>query len=387
MATLPGVEPVIKNKNRPHWTVLTNYRFRVLSFAVCFVIICVHVWGKNNGPVFWGLLALQYLVYPHLAFWRARRASNSQQAEVNNLVIDVFLNGIWIAYIEFPLWSSFGMLLTCAVNLAISLGIRGIALAFLAFAGGVLISILLFGLRLSLETGLPVTLMSMGLISGYLLAISSSMADLIRKLQRTREDLRLGEQALSSTNETLQRQLVEVQSLQAKLTEQVIRDPLTGLYNRRYLDSIVARELARCEREAKHLSIMMVDVDHFKKVNDTYGHQGGDEVLKKLATFFQEKVRASDVACRYGGEEFLILLPNMSPDIAFARANNWRAEFERICVMFGDIPIRATLSIGIASYPHHGETADLLTRNADEALYQAKSEGRNRVVLFGKTGT
>lgn len=127
---------------------------------------------------------------------------------------------------------------------------------------------------------------------------------------------------------------------------------------------------------------MMIDLDHFKHVNDTYGHRGGDEVLKALAALLLDSVRASDVACRYGGEEFLLLLPNMSAQHAVVRAEQWRAAFEAITVDYGAMSIKATLSIGVALYPGAGASVTELTRCADLALYQAKEQGRNRVVLF-----
>lgn len=127
---------------------------------------------------------------------------------------------------------------------------------------------------------------------------------------------------------------------------------------------------------------MMIDVDHFKMVNDRYGHPGGDEVLKRLASVLQSKVRSIDVACRYGGEEFLLLLPGMPPDIALARADLWRAAFAQEEVVLGEHHMQATISIGIASYPAHGDTLAQLTACADLALYQAKESGRNRVVLY-----
>jgi diguanylate cyclase (GGDEF)-like protein len=183
-------------------------------------------------------------------------------------------------------------------------------------------------------------------------------------------------------NLALQKQLHEIHALQALLSEQVTRDPLTGLYNRRYLDTTLERELVRCRREGQPLSLMLIDIDHFKQTNDTYGHQAGDEVLKQLAALLTEQARAADVPCRFGGEEFLLLLPGMPQDVALERAEQWRRTFEATTFVFGEFRIHVTLSFGIATYPGHGTSAAALIRCADRALYRAKKEGRNRVVVF-----
>lgn len=185
----------------------------------------------------------------------------------------------------------------------------------------------------------------------------------------------------------LQSQLEEIRELQAKLAEMAIRDGLTGLYNRRYLDETLEREIARSRREGHPLSLVMIDIDRFKEINDTYGHQAGDEVLRTLADQLHRQVRAEDVPCRYGGEEFLILLPGMPLQSATERAEAWRQEFADKQVRFGDFELRNTASFGVASYPGHGKTADELSRCADQALYQAKAGGRNRVVAFAATDT
>ena len=366
----------MKKIKGPHWTVQTNYALRAVSFALVFAIIGIHLWGKNNSPTVWGLMALQFLVYPHLVFWRARRAPDSQQAEVNNLVLDTFLIGMWVAALQFPLWLTFTLWMATSLNITISRGTKGMVLAVLAFSSGVLISIALFGLHVSPDTGWPVTLLCMIGVAVYLLAVGIAAYGRNQQLRKTREQLRLGEQ-------TLNQQITEIQELQIQLSEQAIHDPLTGLFNRRYLDTTMARELARCEREGQLLILMMIDIDHFKKVNDTYGHQMGDEVLKKLAAMLIEQVRTTDVACRYGGEEFLLLLPNMSLGKALLRAEQWRSAFSATTVLLGEVLIQTTLSIGIATYPDNGKSAEELISCADLAMYRAKTEGRNRVVLFG----
>jgi diguanylate cyclase len=239
----------------------------------------------------------------------------------------------------------------------------------------VLVAGMLVGWQLSPGTEWPATIMCLIGNTVYMVSIGMTAFGRNRQLRQTREALRTGET-------TLKQQLSEIQTLQEQLQEQAVRDPLTGLYNRRFLDTIVARELARCEREGRHLTLMMIDVDYFKKVNDTYGHPGGDEVLRRLATLLLDRVRVIDVACRFGGEEFLLMLPSMAPEFALVRAEQCREAFAEARIEFEGQTIQATMSVGIAIYPQHGNTLGELTRCADVALYQAKQAGRNRVVLY-----
>lgn len=171
----------------------------------------------------------------------------------------------------------------------------------------------------------------------------------------------------------------EVQALQEKLREQSTHDPLTGLYNRRYLEETLARELILAEREGHPISIIMGDLDHFKAVNDRYGHLAGDEVLRVFGELMKKHARGSDIYCRYGGEEFLLVLPGMAEKDAVERAEHLRRAMAATPVDFGSSKVVVTASFGIASYPCDGRSGDELTAAADRALYAAKAAGRNRV--------
>jgi diguanylate cyclase (GGDEF)-like protein len=180
----------------------------------------------------------------------------------------------------------------------------------------------------------------------------------------------------------LARQLNEIRELQSRLQEQAIRDALTGLFNRRYLDETLPRELSRAKREGYPLALIMFDIDHFKQVNDTYGHVAGDDVIRCLGAILRQGAREGDIACRYGGEEFIIALPRMGVDAALIRAEKWRTEVEAIQVQHGDFSIRFTISAGAAGYPDHATEHENLIECADLALYRSKSDGRNRVTCF-----
>ncbi len=165
------------------------------------------------------------------------------------------------------------------------------------------------------------------------------------------------------------------------LHEQSIRDPLTGLYNRRFLEEFLLRELARAERKKHSLSIITLDIDHFKRINDTLGHGAGDIVLRRVGLLLQGFVRQSDIACRVGGEEFSVLLPEASMQIATQRAEEIRKAVQELQLKYEDHDLSGiTISLGVAVFPDHGTTEEALIRAADQALYDAKYRGRDRVV-------
>lgn len=219
------------------------------------------------------------------------------------------------------------------------------------------------------------------IVSSYLLD-ADGVAHTILGITRNVSERKAAEVALRETNRQLHARIEEIGRLQVALQELAVRDSLTGLYNRRYLDETLEREVSRARREGNPLSLVMLDIDYFKRVNDTYGHQVGDEALRMLATTLLADIRAEDVACRYGGEEFLILLPNMPLETAMQRAEAWRKAVEELSVVLGNFHITFTVSLGVAAYPEHGKTPDDLTRCADQALYRAKNQGRNQISVF-----
>jgi diguanylate cyclase (GGDEF)-like protein/PAS domain S-box-containing protein len=194
------------------------------------------------------------------------------------------------------------------------------------------------------------------------------------------------EKDLRHAMDRMQTQLIEIGLLQSQLREQAIRDALTNLFNRRYLEETLERELARASRELYPLCIVMMDIDHFKNVNDTYGHEAGDLVLKTLADTVTTRSRQGDFVCRYGGEEFVLVMPNIGIEVARERVNSLHRSIASQYIPFGHFNLNITMSMGIALYPKHGDTKELLLRAADRALYTAKNSGRNRVIIFGETG-
>jgi diguanylate cyclase (GGDEF)-like protein len=187
-------------------------------------------------------------------------------------------------------------------------------------------------------------------------------------------------QRLAELNAALEVQVAENEKLQTQLREQALRDPLTGLHNRRFLFEVGPGLLERARRQGGTLAVVLLDLDHFKLLNDTYGHQAGDSVLQRFGALLAQSLRKSDVVCRHGGEEFVALMP----DIDGAGAESM---LERVLEAYGTEPHehgrrrlpRCTFSAGIALFPHHGSTLEQLLSRADRALYRAKQQGRSRI--------
>ena len=178
----------------------------------------------------------------------------------------------------------------------------------------------------------------------------------------------------------LREQYQRILELETMLRDQAIRDSLTGLFNRRYLDEAIRRDIGRAKREGVPLAVLMIDLDHFKKVNDAYGHAAGDQVLVGLGQLLRGFFRDSDIACRYGGEEFVALLWGTGLLAGGAKADELRLAFAGMDLGLG-LGLTPTLSVGVAAFPDQGEDGDTLLRAADRALYRAKQAGRNRIVL------
>lgn len=191
------------------------------------------------------------------------------------------------------------------------------------------------------------------------------------------------ESELVQSHQFLESQLEEAAAERTVLQEQAIRDPLTGLFNRRYLNETLPRELSRAKREAYPVAVIMLDLDHFKRINDEYSHAAGDEVLRTLSALLTMGARDSDIVCRFGGEEFVVIMPGITAELALERVEGWRSELETVTVAYGEARIGVTLSGGIAMFPDHGVSSDVLLARADEMLYRSKHDGRNRITVYG----
>ena len=185
------------------------------------------------------------------------------------------------------------------------------------------------------------------------------------------------------TNNIIQRNIKQLRKQAQLLQENAehlerlsTRDDLTKLFNRRYLTETLKRELRRMSRKNTHLGLIMLDIDRFKQINDTLGHAAGDIVLQELGKLLSEQIRESDIACRYGGDEFILILPDTSPETTLERAEKLQNDVKTL-----NTPMNITLSLGIATYPQNGKDTEILIKSADHALYRAKDKGGNTIAL------
>lgn len=223
-----------------------------------------------------------------------------------------------------------------------------------------------------------------GLAAALVAALLAALAALHQMVfnRRLRKEVlrrRAAELTLQETNNRLQVQLDEIRVLKTQLEDQALRDSLTGLYNRRYFDGALERELSLARRQNYPVCLVLIDIDRFKVLNDTHGHQAGDAVLRALAGHLSENSRVADLVCRWGGEEFVVVMPHTQLAGAVQRAESWREGFSANPVHFGGLVLNNTLSAGVAMWPVDGDTPAALLRAADSALYSAKTGGRNRV--------
>lgn len=367
----------------PHWIVPVYYRIRSLSFVYALGIVGLYLFQAGYAMPYWLAAVLQFAVYPHLLFWRARRAADAQRAELNNLLLDMGLWGVWTVALGFPLWISFTLFITAAINNAISRGHVGLLSSLLAYGGGLVLGIVVFGFHPGPPESQWVSGLCMVGMTAYLWGIGSLSFRRTLSLRRLRAELLQSQEDLQAANDALRARLAEIEALQHDLEQQANHDPLTGLFNRRYLEATTARELARGRREQLPAALLLLDIDHFKSINDRYGHAQGDEVLRQFGALLQGGTRREDVPCRLGGEEFVLLLPGMPISNALARAEQIRQEVEALTVASSQGAMRVTISIGVASFPAHGECLDDLIKCADLALYAVKRSGRNGVRAYG----
>ena len=194
---------------------------------------------------------------------------------------------------------------------------------------------------------------------------------------------KIAEIKLQESNIQLQKEIQQIEILQESLRAQAVRDPLTNLFNRRYLEETLEREISRAQRTGNSVSVMMIDFDNFKEVNDQFTHLIGDQALLAFANILKKTSRREDIVCRYGGDEFLLILPDLSAEDAYTRAEAWRKSVSDLLFETPRGKMNVTVSIGLASFPQDGTTATDLITTADQAMYAAKENGKNIVRQSG----
>jgi diguanylate cyclase len=328
---------------------------RALGHALAFVAIAPVLAESGASSTIWLLLALHCFGWPHLAWLVAARSDAPARLERRNLLIDAGGAGFWIAVMQFNLMPSAVLVAVLAMDRACAGGLRLALQAIATLALACAVAAVALGVGFAPATSVAGMLATLP----FLLLYPTFVGNFAWTLgQQVREQNRLLE-ALSRT------------------------DGLSGLLNRSHWESVVAEEFARARRSARPLALVMLDVDHFKSINDRFGHPVGDEAIRRVAGLVRASIRASDVAGRYGGEEFCVLLPDTSLEDAHVVAERIRRTIESASIEAAGHAIRCTVSLGVAVADIGAPVADPQPwiERADRALYRAKAEGRNRTVL------
>ena len=325
---------------------------RTLGLALGAIAIGSVLWTHGAHALSWVALFLSALVWPHVAYALGRRSGDPYRVELRSLTVDSALGGAWIAAMQFNVLPSVMLLAMLSMDKVAVGGARLLARGTAALALACLLVAMANGFALDPYTRFPEVLASLPLLVVYPMTVGFIAYRLAR---RVRDQNRL----LSEISRT---------------------DGLTGLLNRRYWEEAVAAEFERCRESGRRACLLMLDIDHFKAINDRHGHPAGDQVLRRLGDILRDTLRQQDVPGRYGGEEFGIVLPDTGIAGAEAIAERVRKRVEGTTLTSSGI--RATVSIGIAALDVQDREYSVWIAHADRALYAAKERGRNRSVRY-----
>lgn len=329
------------------------YPARVLGLPLGALVAVSVLQLQATSTWTWAALAANALLWPHLAYWLALRSPNPAARERLHLLVDSAAGGVWVAAMGFsPLATALVLMMLWMNNIAAG-GLRLFTYGLSTTALGLLGGLLVFGWQLQLTTPQSVIYAALPLLVAYPLLIGSITYRFAMQLHRQKELLK----RLSRT------------------------DGLTGLFNRSYWEERVCGLMTQSRRNQQALCLVMLDVDHFKSVNDTWGHGTGDQILVQIARKLQSSLREQELLCRYGGEEFALVLPNTTLDAAVVTAERLRATIAASEFRDPHSPelhaLKCTISLGIALWRADMEDYMVWQRAADKALYRAKAQGRN----------
>ena len=333
------------------------HRLRTLGLALGAMCVGGALWDQGAHAPAWAALLVNALAWPHIAYPLARRSGNPYRAELRNLMIDSASGGAWMAVIGFSAAPSaviFSMMAMDKVSIG---GLRFLARCLAVQVAAAAVVAMARGFELHLQSSLVERVASLPLLVAYPIVIGHATYRLARRVRR--QTLTLA--ALSSI------------------------DGLSGLLNRSHWEAVVAAEFQRCRRIGHASSLVMIDIDHFKSINDRHGHPAGDAVIRSVAWILRSVLRLHDVPGRYGGEEFGVVLPGTGIQGAEVLAERIRKRIEST-VLETAKSVRATASLGVAAFePRDADHVDWIAR-ADRALYMAKEAGRNRTARDASAG-
>ncbi|GMU47523.1 MAG: hypothetical protein AMXMBFR26_23050 [Porticoccaceae bacterium] len=329
------------------------YPARVVGLGLGFFCVAGSLLGGPAPWWVWVALAVHGFAWPHFAYWRSRRAADPRPVEYRNLLVDSVAGGFWLPLMHFNVLPSVVVVtMLCLNNIALGgwrLLLRGLGVQLAGVALGALIA----GVSPPRATGMRELLFSLPFLVVYPLLVGNLTYRLAQRL------------------DTDKRKLLNLSRV----------DPLTGLWNRAYWLERTREEFSRYRRRGGAAVMVLGDVDHFKRINDQYGHGQGDRVLRRLAELLRARLRISDLLCRYGGEEFALLLPDTDGAGALAMVEQLRIAVQEASLS-PVFPERLTMSFGLAQLDAAVADPAAWIEAADTALYQAKRSGRNRALVY-----
>ena len=345
------VSPVEPGRARDVRFVRRSHRLRTLGLGLGALCVASVLWLHQAPAGWWSLLVVNGFVWPHVALFLALRSAEPRRAEVRNLMVDSALGGLWIAVMQFNLLPSVLLVTMLAIDKVSVGGLRMLLLALTLVAAGCAVTSAALGYPVSIATPMTVLVACLPFLVVYPVAISSVAYALARQV-----------------------------ALQNRRLEEMGRtDVLTGLANRRQSFHVAESELSRYFRTGRPAALIMLDIDHFKDINDRFGHPMGDAVLRGVANVLLECCRATDTAARYGGDEFLLILPETDLRGAEEAAERIRRHLEAL-VFQRAAGLRCTVSLGAAEANRGITNVDAWIQQSDAALYRAKAAGRDRFV-------
>ncbi|MFO1415395.1 MAG: diguanylate cyclase [Burkholderiales bacterium] len=328
-----------------------THRMRALGLGLGGIAVAAVLFRHNAGIGWWLVLLANALVWPHVAWWRARRSARPRISEMHNLLLDSALGGMWVAVMQFNLLPSVLVVTMLAVDKVSVGGPPLLMRTFMLQAVVCALTWALLGFPLDVVTPMPVLVACMPFLAVYPVAISNVAFVLASRVAQQNR----------------------------RLEEMGRTDGLTGLANRRKLFAVAEAELVRYRRTGRPLALLVIDVDRFKRINDRFGHPAGDEVLCGVADVLRRCSRASDTPARYGGDEFIVVLPETDLHGAEEVAQRIRRQLDEM--EFERAPgFKCTVSVGAAEASLDITDVDEWIQHADAALYRAKGAGRDRFV-------
>ena len=347
---------LMESESRPSRFVERIFRLRALGLGLGFFVVAGVLHENGAEPWTWTLLVVNGFLWPHLARRIALHSADPERAEINNLLIDSAMGGVWVALMRFNLLPSAVLVVMLAID---KINVGGWRLLLRAFALQVVacaIAATTTGFAVDLPSSMGEILLSLPFLLGYPLAISTATFLLARRATHHNR----------------------------MLASQMRVDAATGLLNRSSWEAVVDSELRRFRRGGAAVALLMIDIDHFKEINDRLGHLAGDEVIATIASVIQSCIREVDVASRYGGDEFVVLLPNhdrlQGRDMAMRL---FRALRGRSFLEDKGLSLRLRGSFGMATYPDDALTVEGIIKAADDMMYHVKGTTRDNLAIAG----